>query len=309
MPDPDARAARLTTEGGSRCPVCEGAASARIDLGDYRLFACSACGSWSSDAAVRGAAVSFEPSAYFDHSGEDEARWRDLLRRRTTAGLAVDSLLDLGCGNGAFLAFAAAAHPSARRSGIELDAERASQARRRDPAAQILEGDALEQLTKAGGPFDLITLWDVFEHVPAPARLLHALSARLADDGWIFVQTVHEDSLLPRLGRAAHRWSGGRVAYPARRTHEPHHLTFFSRRGLEAMASGCALEIVGLWWGRLARSRMDGHPAVTAAASALLALENALGNGLFVNAIFRRRATSNGSRPVALGPARQPAGE
>ncbi len=278
---------RFTTEGGGACPVCGEAASARIDLADYRLFSCAACGCWSSDAGVRGASLSFEPTGYFDRPDVDRERWSDLLRRRADAGGPLRAVLDVGCGNGAFLDFVAGAHPEARRHGIEIDPARAAEARHRDPEARILEGDALVRIPAAEGPFDLITMWDVFEHVPAPADLLQGLATKLADGGWIFIQTMHEDSLLPRLGRAAYRWTGGRIGYLARRTHEPHHLAFFTRRGLQRMADRCALEIVDLWWGRLARARMDGHPAVTAATAAVLRIENALGNGLFVNVVFQ----------------------
>ena len=79
----DTRAAReaLTTHGGTACPACGTAALPRIDLGDFRLFACAGCGCWSSDALVRGARTSFEPDAYFANAGADRGRWVDLLRR------------------------------------------------------------------------------------------------------------------------------------------------------------------------------------------------------------------------------------
>ena len=81
---------------------------------------------------------------------------------------------------------------------------------------------------------------------------------------------------------------GRRLVYPIRRTHEAHHLVFFSKRGLESAARGAGLRIRELWFDRLLRGRMDGHPVVTAATSALLRMENALGNGLFVNLILEK---------------------
>jgi hypothetical protein len=94
---------------------------------------------------------------------------------------------------------------------------------------------------------------------------------------------------VPALGRALHVASRGRIRGPARRTHEPHHLVFFSRRGLEALADAAGLRIRALWFDRLAMARMDGSRAVAAATAALLAIENALGNGLFVNVLLERR--------------------
>jgi 2-polyprenyl-3-methyl-5-hydroxy-6-metoxy-1,4-benzoquinol methylase len=293
--------AQLTTRGGRACPVCGAAARPRVDAGDFSLFACSACGCWSSDALVRGARTSFEPDAYFANAGADRERWEDLLERarggplgdrsqRSASAAAPLRVLDVGCGRGDFLRFVAAREPASRRSGIEPDAERAAAARSADPAATIATGTVAEALEALSGEFDLVTLWDVFEHLDDPAGALRALAARLAPGGLVFVQTIHEDSIVPRLGRALYAATGGRWRAPARRTHEPHHLVFFSRRGLRALAERSGLRVRAEWFDRLAQSRMDGNRAVAAATAAVLAAENALGNGLFLNLLLEKPA-------------------
>jgi len=277
---------RLSTEGGRSCPVCGEQAAPDIELSDYRLFRCRGCGCWSSDALVRGASTSFEPGRYFGNVEADRGKWEKLFARLERQGGRVRSALDVGCGTGGFLAFLAERLPGARREGIELDAQRAAQARERNPTARIHAGDALGVLNGLEGAFDLVTLWDVFEHIPAPVRLLGALGRVLAPNGVIYVQTIHERSVLPTLGRWSHRLSGGRISYPVRRTHEAHHLVFFTHRGLALAADRAGLRIREFWFDRLARERMDGHPVVTGATALLLTLENAFGNGLFVNLIF-----------------------
>ena len=92
----------------------------------------------------------------------------------------------------------------------------------------------------------------------------------------------------PRLGRALYAASGGRWRGPARRTHEPHHLVFFSKRGLRGLAQRAGLRIRAQWFDRLALTRMDGSRALAAATAALLAAERALGSGLFVNLLLER---------------------
>ncbi len=279
----------LTTQGGDGCPVCGAAAEARIDLGDYRLFRCPHCQSWSSDALARGAQTSFEPDAYFANAAADRVRWDDLLRRANADRSAALRILDVGCGRGDFLRHLSRSFPQSVRSGVELDPLRAAAARAADRAAQICTGAAPDALADFDGAFDLITLWDVFEHVVDPRAVLQGLAARLAPAGVLFVQTIHEHSAVPALGRAIHRMSRGHISGPVRRTHEPHHLVFFSRRGLEGLANEAGLSIRALWFDRLAMARMDGGRLLRAATAALLAAENALGNGLFVNLLLERR--------------------
>ena len=91
---------------------------------------------------------------------------------------------------------------------------------------------------------------------------------------------------MPALGRASYRVSFGRLRYPARRTHEPHHLVFFTGRGLERAAECAGLRIREVWYDRLHRGRMDGHPLVTGATSLMLRAEHALGGGLFLTALL-----------------------
>jgi 2-polyprenyl-3-methyl-5-hydroxy-6-metoxy-1,4-benzoquinol methylase len=279
----------LTTLGGAQCPVCGESTLPRVELSDYRLFSCRHCESWSSDALARGADASFEASDYFDNDELDRGKWQALLRRIDEEGRSLRSVLDVGCGTGAFLAFVGQERPECHREGIEIDSGRAAQSRARNPDATIHSGDASAALAAATGPFDLITLWDVFEHVPAPTELLEQLARCLAPGGIIHIVTIHERSIMPMLGRLSYAMSGGRMTYPVRRTHEAHHLTFFTLRGLEISAERAGLQIEDRWFDRLLRGRMDGHPIVTAVTALILRLENALGNGLFVNLILEAK--------------------
>ncbi len=238
---------------------------------------------------VRHAQPSFETSEYFGNAELDREKWQALLERMEEEGKEFRSVLDVGCGTGAFLAYVGREHPDCHREGIEIDPGRAQQSREQNPGVQIHGCDASEALAAASGPFDLITLWDVFEHVPAPVELLEQLAASLAPGGYIYIVTIHERSLMPALGRLSYSISGGRLTYPIRRTHEPHHLTFFTREGLELAANRAGLRIRDSWFDRLLRGRMDGHWVVTAATALLLRLENALGNGLFVNLILEAK--------------------
>lgn len=281
----------FTTLGGDRCPACGAVTRLAADAGGFTLFACDRCRCWSSDALARGAATSFTPASYFDHAHADQPRWRDLLVRLARRGLQPAAVLDIGCGSGAFLAFMATA--SARTpqlAGIELDAGRAAAARSANPGATIHTGDAAGTLERLEGRFDLITLWDVLEHVADPGRLLRAAARVLAPGGAMLVQTIHEHSLLPRIGRWSYALSGGRLRAAIRRTHDAHHLVFFSLAGLDHLAAAAGLGVDARWFGRLALARMDGSPLLALPAALLMSAENAVGNGLFVNLLLSGRA-------------------
>lgn len=290
MPNEGESTGRLpTTLGGNACPVCDEAADACIDLGDYRLFECASCRSWSSDAAVHGVSTSFEPQGYFENSAADLDKWNGLMERLTRLGKPLRSALDIGCGTGAFLSWLADRRADLHTEGIELDPARSQLARDRNSNAVIHTGDALESLRVIEDRFDLITLWDVFEHVPEPARLLRELAHRVTPEGCVYIQTIHEHSLVPRAGRLSYTASGGRLTYGVRRTHEAHHLVFFSREGLALAARDAGFKTQLQWFDRLAHARMDGPAWLTWLTSAALASENAWGNGLFINLVLEPR--------------------
>lgn len=278
------------TRGGHACPVCRHTAEPRIDLRSYQLFWCERCGCWSSNALARRAPLSFNPEAYFSNSDADRRRWREVLDRLAARGGAPQSVLDVGCGEGAFLRFVGERCPAARRIGIEIDEDRAARAREAIPAAEVRIGDALEQGRQLEGTFDLITLWDVFEHVTSPGETLSALAEHLTPGGMIFIQTIHEQSVVPTFGRLSYHLSAGRLRTLARRTHDAHHLVFFTVKGLDELAAGANLSVAERWFDRLALARMDGSLPLKMATAFVLSVENLLGGGLMVNQLLRLRS-------------------
>ena len=283
----------LTTTGGDRCPVCGERARRAIDLEVYELFECRACRCWSSSALARRAVTSFVPEHYFANAQSERSKWARLLDGLGAASDAPLRVLDVGCSNGHFLAYVRSVFPRAHLEGIELDPSTAARAQARLPDARISVGDAERVLESLAPSYDLITLWDVFEHLTAPAKVLERLSALLDPDGRIFIQTINEHSALPAIGRGLYKLSGGKLRYPARRTHDAHHLVFFSKEGLELAVGRVGLRVATSWYDRLSRDRMDGSAIVTAVSAAVLAVENALGNGLFINLVLRKRAAAS----------------
>ena len=111
-------------------------------------------------------------------------------------------VLDVGCGTGFLL------EQLAGRGfggiGIDLSPESVEHANRR--LAEIGAADRLTAVVGSAyeppeGPFDLIALTDVLEHLEDPRRCLAALRAQLAPDGLLVISTPNRRSL-----PGARRW-------------------------------------------------------------------------------------------------------
>lgn len=59
------------------------------------------------------------------------------------------------------------------------------------------------------GFFDVITLWDVLEHVNFPAEMLAQLFNVTREGGWLFLDTPRRDSFFYSMGEWSYRFSSG----------------------------------------------------------------------------------------------------
>ena len=94
----------------------------------------------------------------------------------------------------------------------------------------------LVQELKFDGVFDVISLFDVIEHMSDPAGALRFLRGIMAPGGVCAIQTMDSDSLMSRLI--------GKHLEDFRRTRE--HLYFFSRRSLSRMLDETGWEVVDI---------------------------------------------------------------
>ncbi|MHB2016888.1 MAG: class I SAM-dependent methyltransferase [Candidatus Xenobia bacterium] len=135
-------------------------------------------------------------------------------------------LLDFGAAYG--FCVAAARARGWKATGLEVSEHACEQGR-----AQGLEmvcGDTLAPL--AGRTFDVITMWDVIEHLNDPRAQLEELRGMLAPDGWLVLSTGDVGHPLVRmLGRHARMYA------------PPQHLYYFTRRTLTELLRGCGYTV------------------------------------------------------------------
>jgi 2-polyprenyl-3-methyl-5-hydroxy-6-metoxy-1,4-benzoquinol methylase len=105
-------------------------------------------------------------------------------------------LLDIGCFSGYFLSIAAQQGFDA--FGIEPNAQEARYALNNGIK---LIGSTIDSLPAVLDPFDIISLWDVLEHICQPVSYLSSLRSLLNKDGLVFVQVPTSDSLAARIMR------------------------------------------------------------------------------------------------------------
>jgi 2-polyprenyl-3-methyl-5-hydroxy-6-metoxy-1,4-benzoquinol methylase len=222
--------------GTSTWVACEGCGVHRIAPypGDAELAAYYASGYRESDEY---ASAGFSVSRLRRYAPE----YRDTVHREYTMSMAdlgvpADALdpaarvLDYGCADGMFLDFlAATGHPPERLEGLDISDEML-----RDAAAKGYRthpGAAFDP--QRDGPFDLISLWDVLEHVPSPRETLGVLrDALVPDTGRVLIQT-------PRIGLLA-----GALGDRFEHYLPLEHLHLFPRERLTALAREEGLRVV-----------------------------------------------------------------
>lgn len=136
------------------------------------------------------AANGYFDSAYRDYEAQNPRRkldhYLDHIDSRVPDGPV--SLLDVGCGLGAFLAAAHDRHPELTLAATDLDQEAVDTTTRRLPSADVRLASATD------APFDenrfnVVTAWDVIEHVPDRDRALHSI-IRMVKPGGLVVMVV-----------------------------------------------------------------------------------------------------------------------
>jgi SAM-dependent methyltransferase len=186
------------------------------------IYVCPQCGCIMGDLSF--AAHQYESPAYYTIATADPAaierewgfRWRYVLQRirRLHPGAR---LLDVGAGNGYFV------HLARQEFGLDAHGVEISQAEI-DFAGRVF-GVALqrpEDLPPAGD-FDVLTSFNVLEHVEQPLQLLERMLAHLRPGG-LLVLTTPNPGCIHRRVKGLKDWG---MVDP------PHHINLFTREALE----------------------------------------------------------------------------
>lgn len=197
------------------------------------IYTCPTCGCIMADLDF--VHDQYEADSYYTMAFKDRAaiesewgfRWRYILRalRRYTER---PLLLDVGAGNGFFVCLART------EFGLEADGLEISDAEARYArevfGVELLRGE-LGDLTAT---YDVISSFNVLEHVTDPLSLLASMRARLKPDGFLILTTPSPECIHRRV-LGLNKWS---MVCP------PHHINLFTRAALLEMLARNGFEVL-----------------------------------------------------------------
>jgi 2-polyprenyl-3-methyl-5-hydroxy-6-metoxy-1,4-benzoquinol methylase len=141
-------------------------------------------------------------------------------------------LLDMGCGLGFFLE-RMARYPRWEAYGCEISAAAVRYARQTSQLERVVCA-RLEEAPWPAGFFDVITMWDVIDHILRPDPLLRHCHDLLATGGLCFIRTPNVSIHLPRARLKKFVWGERRdVTYLQARDHLHHYSSSTLRTLLE----------------------------------------------------------------------------
>jgi SAM-dependent methyltransferase len=241
---PAENAVESRTERADECPVCGHLgglhwfqAPDRFHGRDknYTVVRCPVCRlAWLSHPPQPNQMHLHYTEAYdrlISRAGENSSeRWE--CRRQTLVQYKQSgSLLDLGCSSGSFLQSLSGNNWSL--CGIEMSAESAKKAEA-NSGAKVFVGDILDaQFPPAS--FDVITCFDVFEHLYKPRQVMSKVAHWLKPGGIFYLLVPNVDSAEARVfGTYWHGWE------------IPRHLFHYSPASLQFLAESAGLRKVSI---------------------------------------------------------------
>lgn len=163
----------------------------------YRMVRCDQCGLVRSDPVADGDILTdLYREARFDYSDEVEclrASYGRALAEATRLRGDVGRLLEVGCGNG-FLLDTALDMGFTSVRGVEPSADAIAKAP--DRVRERIVGDVMRDGLFAESSFDIICLFQVFDHLPDPRGVL-AECARVLSPGGVILCFNHNVEALP----------------------------------------------------------------------------------------------------------------
>jgi SAM-dependent methyltransferase len=210
------------------CEICQSPAHFWRDIVGYRHFRCSKCRHLFVLSRPSQEELDSYYAEYYDSAQEHLERiTKDSHSRLRLLEVLANKfelerkILDVGCASGFFLSVGCVRGWDA--FGVERSEKLADLAKSRS-GAKIAVG-VLEGMVVPGGPFPVVTAWEVVEHAINPRAFFEELARNVDEEGLLAISTPLADGLPARL-LSTH--------YPM--LNPPEHLSLFTRDSLKMLA-------------------------------------------------------------------------
>lgn len=163
----------------------------------------------------------------------DELQIRQTFKKRLTNINSLckhGELLDIGCAMGFFMD--EAKKQNWQVSGIDISKYAANHAKK--SLGLHVDISSLQQTTLPQNKFDLITMWDVIEHLPNPKTALVKLHSALKKNGLLVFSTPNVGSLPAMVTKS--KWIGYKLS--------DEHLTYFSSLTINKLCRDSGFKII-----------------------------------------------------------------
>lgn len=243
----------------SQCKLCAAyAARPKYKLKKTTIYACNTCGFHfinhldSLSPELQGDAVQQLDQAAFNYiegrltASEKQLR-ENLSFVQRHLSLTGGHCLDVGAGSGLFLHLLA--EEGAFVHGIEpqlVFREFSKRKFAKELAAETIDSGHWQNDHE--NFFDVVTLWDVIEHVNFPVETLRCAYNIMKPGGWLFLDTPRRDALSYRISEWAYRLSGGSKTFLLESIYSPlpfRHKHIFTLGQLNRLMDKLGFSVVG----------------------------------------------------------------
>lgn len=205
------------------------------------LFECDECGFRFCDPRLAGngrfySELEEQRSHYYPAEVPEFSRTLAWAR-----GRKLRTVLDVGCGDGAFLDLAREA--GLGTAGLELNQKAAEDCRAKGHEVSVVP--LAELADDPRGPrYDLVTLFQVLEHVPDPVSFLGQAAGCLRPGGYLSVAVPNDHGIYRICPHEPHEWP-------------PHHITRWRQKDLRRLGARTGLGVIRTGANRLLGSEAE----------------------------------------------------
>lgn len=149
-------------------------------------------------------------------------------------------LLDIGCGTGALLS-------RAKKLGFAIEGIEICEPLAKDTARNAgcpVHNTSLAHVALPEDSFDSIIMYDLIEHLQDPVGDVNIIYRLLKKGGILFILTPNDNALLRKISRFLYRASLHLFSKPMERLYYPDHLSYFTRKSINAFLKRCDFEVV-----------------------------------------------------------------